>query len=71
MGSQNFINIRTEKVGRHNLINIPIKKTVGTDCTNKSYNIPTVLSANVRGIAKKVDEIQQVQQNLIMSMQYV
>ena len=26
----------------------------------KSYNIPTVLSANVRGIAKKVDEIQQV-----------
>ena len=26
----------------------------------KSYNIPTVLSANVRGIAKKVDDIQQV-----------
>ena len=26
----------------------------------KSYNIPTVLSANVRGIVKKVDEIQEV-----------
>ena len=28
--------------------------------SRKSYSIPTVLSANVRGIAKKVDEIQQV-----------
>ncbi len=49
----------------HNLIKISTKYLPSIQYTYlKSYNIPAVLSANVRGIAKKV-------LNLIMSMQYV
>ncbi len=57
----------TKAVYRSNLITIqPIRNTVTNHRVlrkvpyRKLYNIPAVLSANVRGIAKKVDEIQQV-----------
>jgi hypothetical protein len=51
VGRKKFINIPTQKVGRHILINIPIKikKTFGVDCTNIPPNLLKIPATNTKG----------------------
>ena len=55
----NYSNYNAEN-SRSKTVNFGVLSTLPKHKDPKSYDIPTILSANVRSLTKKVDEIQQI-----------